>query len=220
MKILLTYLEEDEKLNNCLNSLKKYSPDVQVVTIKADPNKTKISEEVFLNYLKDGNDDDIMIWHPDMLATEGWFEDLMYWYDEFDVIGCKILYPNGIVNHYGGAIAANGIGFHPHQFSINIGLNKPLDTAFVTGPGMLIKAKVLDKIKWDLSFQHYIDVDFCFQAREAGFKVGVVPVTLIHLEGEDGFKKRDPKVQNEMLKTYHDKFVAKWMHRLNYENQS
>lgn len=215
MKIIIVYIKEDEKLERCLKSLKEFSPKIEVILKKADPSKTQICEEVLADYFNSPEfTEDTMIWHPDMMATLGWYEELMKYYDFFDVIGMKILYPNGIVNHYGGAIRADGVGFHPHQFSYNIGLTKPLDTAFVTGPGMVVKRKVWGKVQYDFQFQHYIDVDFCFQARNEGFSVGVVPVEVYHWEGLDGFKNRDPQVQAQMLKDYHDKFVAKWMTKL------
>ena len=210
MKILIVYLEEDEKLKRCLNSL--INCPFEVIKLKADPKKTKVCEEVIQEYLNsDKFNEDVMIWHPDMVAIGGWEVLLSIFYDKFDVLGMKVLYPNGLVNHYGGSINANGVGFHPHQFSLNIGLNEPLSTAFVTGPGMVIKRKVWDKIKtFDFQFQQYIDVDFCFTARKNGFSVGVIPVPVIHTEGEDGFKKREPEVQMKMLKEYHNKFINKW----------
>ena len=210
MKILIVYLEEDEKLKRCLKSLEKCP--FEIVKLKADPKKTKICEEVIQEYLNsDEFTEDVMIWHPDMVAVNGWEFMLNHYYDRFDVIGMKVFYPNGILNHYGGAINSNGVGYHPHQFALNFGLNEPLTCAYVTGPGMVIKKKVWNKVKsFDFDFQHYIDVDFCFQARKNGFTVGVVPVPVIHWEGEDGFKKRDPEVQKEMLKASHEKFVRKW----------
>ncbi len=219
MKILLVYLNEDEKLEKCLNSLKKFSPGIEIVKKKADPTKTKISEEVYQEYFNSEEfTEDTMIWHPDMIATKGWSEELSLYYHYFDVIGMKIIYPNGLVNHYGGAIRFDGVGFHPHQHSLNIGLDRPLSVAYVTGPGMIIKKHVWEKIKsYDFQFQYYIDVDFCFQAREQGFKVGVVPVTIIHSEGEDMLKKRPSEETTRLLRENHDKFVAKWMSVLNYE---
>jgi len=210
MKILIVYLEEDEKLKTCLKSLEKCP--FEIIKLKADPTKTKICEEVIQEYLNsDKFTEDVMIWHPDMIAIRGWEIMLNHYYNRFDVLGMKVFYPNGILNHYGGAINLNGVGYHPHQFSLNIGLNEPLSCAYVTGPGMVIKKKVWDKVKtFDFQFQQYIDVDFCFTARKNGFSVGVIPVPVIHTEGEDGFKKRDPEVQMKMLKDYHDKFVKKW----------
>ena len=213
MKILLVYINKDENLERCLDSLKKYSPQIPVILKQADPKVTKIAEEVYVQYLEE-IDDDVMFWHSDMVATPLWYEKLLEYYDEFDVMGVKLIYPNGLVQHYGGVIRFDGVGFHPHQFSLDIGLTKPLDTAFITGTGMIIKKKVWKAIKWDKSFTSYPDVDFCFQARDNGFSVGVIPVTLIHEEAVE----RDKSNENARLKDGHDRFVAKWMHVLNHKS--
>ncbi|MHA1150980.1 MAG: hypothetical protein ACTSR8_22390 [Promethearchaeota archaeon] len=208
MKIIMSYLQEDEKLKTCLHSLKKYSPNVEIVKLHSDPKKTKSSEHAFDTYFEEhGMDDDYMIWHPDMIATEGWYEKLMEYYDLFDVIGCKLVYPNGLIQHYGGAlypgqtIAGPGaVGGHPHQHSMNIGLNEPLSCPYVTGPSMVVKKKVWEKLKgWDHSYWCYIDADFCIRALKEGFTVGVVPVTLIHSEGEDQLKKRTKEYNAKLL---------------------
>lgn len=216
MKILLVYLEEDEKLRLCLESLQKYSPEISVILIKADKKKTKVSEEEYQKYFNSENfTEDVMIWHPDMIATEGWYEKLLFYYDEFDVLGMKIIYPNGILNHYGGGILADGRGYHPHQNSLNIGLNEPLACAYVTCPGMIVKRYVWEQIKsYDFQFNQYIDADFCFQAREKGFSVGVIPVTVIHMEGMDGFRTRSKMQQAQMLQENYNKFKSKWMQTL------
>ena len=216
MRILLVYIHEDEKLKACLESLKKFSPEIPVDLIKADPKKTNVSEEEYQKYFNSEKFiEDVMIWHPDMIATENWYEKLKKYYDSFDVIGCKILYPDGIVNHYGGAIRKDGVGCHPHQFTLNIGLNEPLSCAYVTGPSMIVKKKVWDKIKsYDFQFTYYIDADFCFQARANGFSVGVIPVELIHSEGEDILKRMPQWKTAQMQKENYDKFTAKWMQNL------
>jgi len=208
MKIIMSYLYEDQKLKDCLNSLKKYSPEIEIIKLHSDPKVTKSSEHAFQKYFEEfGMDDDYMIWHPDMLATEGWLDDLKKYYDKFDIIGCKLLYPNGLVQHYGGVlfpgktIAGSGaIGGHPHQYSFNIGLETPQSCPYVTGPGMVVKKHVYEKLKgWDHSMWCYIDADFCIRARKLGLTVGVVPVTLIHSEGEDQLKKRTKEENAKLL---------------------
>jgi len=213
MKIIMSYLQEDEKLKECLASLKKFSPEIEIIKIKADKTKTKTSEEAFENYFKEhGFDDDYMIWHPDMRATKNWYEKLKQYYHFFDVIGCKLLYPNKLVQHYGGCVFADGRGFHPHQHCLNIGLLTPQETAYVTGPSMIIKKYVWEELKgWDHQFNYYIDADFCVRAQKKGFRVGVVPVELIHSEGEDQLKVRSQIETSRLLKEGHDKFKTKHM---------
>jgi len=199
MKIIMSYLQEDEKLRECLASLKKFSPEIEVIKL----------EHAFDNYFKEnGFDDDYMIWHPDMRATENWYEDLKKYYDEFDIIGCKLLYPDGLVQHYGGALypgqthaGFGAVGGHPHQYAFNIGLNEPLSCAYVTGPSMIIKKHVYEKLKgWDHSFWCYVDADFCIRARKEGF-----------YEGEDQLKKRTKEYNAKLLSEGCVKFTSKNM---------
>jgi len=213
MKIIISYLQEDQKLKECLESLEKYSPELEIIKIHSDKNKTRSSEEAFQNYIDEhGMDDDLMIWHPDMKATEGWYEDLKKYYDKYDLIGCKLLYPNNLIQHYGGHLLWDGRGLHPHQHTLNIGAEDPMACAYVTGPGMVVKKHVYEKLKgWDHNFFAYIDTDFCLRARQAGFTVGVVPVTLYHSEGEDQLKKRTAQENNNILNEGHQFFITKHM---------
>jgi len=216
MKIIMCYLQEDEKLKRCLDSLEKYSPQIEIIKIKADKSKTKTSEEAFENYFKEnGFYDDYMIWHPDMLATKGWYEKLLVYYNDFDLIGCKLIYPNGSIQHFGGSIRQDGVGCHAHQHLLNIGLTKSQETAFVTGPSMIIKKHVWQKLKgWDHTFTYFIDVDFCFRARQEGLTVGVIPVTLIHSEGEDQLKKWSQEKYSNAIKINSQKFISKHIKEL------
>jgi len=213
VKIIISYLQEDEKLKECLASLKKYSPNVEVIKLKSDPKVTKSCEDAIRKYIeKNGMDDDLMEWHPDMRATKGWYEKLMKYYDKYDIIGCKLLYPDGLVQHYGGFFLGDGRGFHPHQYALNFGANDPMETAYVTGPSMVVKKHVYKKLNgWDHTLWAYIDADFCIRARKEGFSVGVVPVELIHYEGEDQLKKRTLEENNKILGEGHKIFVSKHM---------
>lgn len=213
MKIIMSYLHEDKKLEECLASLKEFSPEIEVIKIKSDPKKTKSSEHAFQNWIEEnGIDDDLMIWHPDMKATFGWYEELLKYWDCYDIIGCKLLYPNGLVQHYGGCLFPDGRGFHPHQHALNIGLDKPLGCPYVTGPSMVIKKEVYEKLKgWDHNFWAYIDADFCIRARKLGLTVGVVPVALIHTEGADQLRKRSQNENNQILSEGHLHFITKHM---------
>jgi GT2 family glycosyltransferase len=189
--------------------------EIDLLEVKNPSNKTDPLIE-YNKYFKTMKEDTIL-WHPDMIATIGWWGKLKEYYDDFDVVGLKLIYPNGLIHHFGGAIRPNGVGCHPHQYMLNIGLTKPLDCAFVTGPGTIIKKKVLDKIGgYDEAFikGYYGDADWCFRARKAGFRVGVVPVEIIHEEGAESVKVRHP-LETQRLQTEHLKiFVTKHMGEL------
>jgi GT2 family glycosyltransferase len=208
VKLLLPYVKETENLKLARELLKKFTPpEVEIVEIhdKERNGMTVVFNEYFTG------EDDLIVWHSDMYATEGWYERLMSFYDKFDVIGTKLVYPDGIIQHYGGFIKKGGIGFHPHQGCLNLGLDEPISCPFVTWGGTLIKKEVIKKVgKMDEQFfqSYYGDVDYCLRAIQADFKVGVVPVQIVHQESADNM--RNPNLSKIMAEN-HAIFVAKWL---------
>lgn len=221
MRAVIVYLKEDEKLKLCLESLRTYSPEVEVDLIKVEnpSDKTDALDELNKYLNSDKFVDDIIVWHPDMFATDGWYKKLQKDYDKFDVIGTKLLYPSGIVQHYGGYLNERGDGYHPHQGALNFGMTEPVSCAYVTGPGTVIKKHVVEKIGHPVFdprfFKGYFgDTDFCMKARNEGLTVGVVPVEIIHLEGADSNRIRPQSETRELYLAHQAQFVAKWMHVL------
>jgi len=211
VKILLPYVEEHAQFKKAVYFLKKYTPkEVEIVLIN-DKEKRGMTT-VFNDYFT--GEDDLILWHADMYATEGWYEKLMS-YKNFDITGMKLVYPNGTIQHYGGFLrkAGNlGTGFHPHQYCLDIFLDEPLKVAFVTWGGVLIRKEVIKEIgKVDEAYKqaYYGDVDYCLKAHQKGFKVGVVPVVIIHEESLD--TKKDNTELNRILFQNESNFKAKWM---------
>lgn len=211
MKILLPYVEEHAQFKKAVWSLKKYSPNVELVLIH--DKKREGMSVVFNKYFT--GEEDLILWHADMYAEEGWYEKLMSYLafkPSFDIMGMKLVYPDGSIQHYGGAIKKNGIGFHPHQFCLDFYLDKPMECPFVTWGGVYLKKEVIKAVgKIDEQFyqSYYGDVDYCFRAHEKGFKVGVVPVRITHEESLDTNKNLE-QLKQTMTKNW-SLFQAKWM---------
>ena len=217
VKILLPYVEEHEQFKKAVWSLEKYTPkDVEIILIH-DKEREGVSK-IFNRYFT--GEDDLILWHADMYATEGWYEKLMS-YNNFDITGMKLVYPDGRIQHYGGFLRkiktragemGYGTGFHPHQFCLDIGLDEPIKAAFVTWGGCYIKKEVIKAVgKLDEKYvqTYYGDVDYCFTANQKGFKVGVVPVTIIHEESLD--TKKNQEGLDKTLFHNESYFMAKWM---------
>lgn len=83
------------------------------------------------------------------------------------------------------------------------------DIDFVSGSLICIKKKVIDKIGlWDESyFIYYEDVDYCFRAKRAGFKVGIDRDILYeHFE----FSKKNNEQKEYLLKKNRVKFLLEY----------
>jgi GT2 family glycosyltransferase/glycosyltransferase involved in cell wall biosynthesis/Flp pilus assembly protein TadD len=103
------------------------------------------------------------------------------------VVGCKLLYPDGRVQHAGIALI-DGIPDHPNRFapSDSPAVNSIRELDIVTGACILINRELFIALKgFDEIYRNGVeDVDFCLRVREAGYPVIYQPrAEVIHHEG-------------------------------------
>jgi GT2 family glycosyltransferase len=105
------------------------------------------------------------------------------------IIGAKLLYPNGTIQHAGITIGMGGTAGHPGRYLSYSPHWKWLDytreVSAVTGACLAIRRDVFHEIKgFDPSFPvNYNDVDLCLRARQAGYSVLIeTSAPLRHLE--------------------------------------
>ena len=137
-----------------------------------------------------------MLLNNDVEITDGkWLEnsiDVLESDSKIGIVGCKLLYPNGKIQHAGGIINLTG-GHNRGECEEDIGKYDKIDfLKFVTGAVLLIKSEVVRKIGFlDEGFTplYYEDVDWCVRARLYGYKVAYSPnPTLIHHCGSSAKK--------------------------------
>lgn len=105
------------------------------------------------------------------------------------IAGCKLFFSDGVtLQHAGGWIT------YPRGISGHFGYREPdrgtydtlVDMEYVTGAAMAIRRVMLDEVGLlDINFfpVYYEDVDICYRARDAGWRVVYVPgASLIHME--------------------------------------
>lgn len=213
MKIFIAYTSYDDMFKAAVDSIKETAPNVELVTFydKDKQGVTKTYNEAFKL------DDDIFIFHSDMIAQEGWYEKLMKYVEanpNAGIIGTKLIYPNGILQHVGGIVGPTLSCGNAGTGELDFGqYNQPSLRPFVTFGGVFIRKQVIDKIGLlDEQFNpgYYDDVDYCFRAKEAGFDILYVPVQFIHLESQTARKL----IPNEAVQKNLDYFRAKWMQKI------
>ncbi|MEA3224256.1 MAG: glycosyltransferase, partial [Thermodesulfobacteriota bacterium] len=128
----------------------------------------------------------------DTLPQKGWLEELIKVADgneDIAIVGSKLLFPDGTIQHAGVVIAESRLGYHiyrgrPGDFPP---ANKPRDFQVVTAACMLIEKDIFfDVGSFDESYVNGCeDIDLCFKARELGKRVFYCPRSVLtHFEGK------------------------------------
>lgn len=131
---------------------------------------------------------DMEITHPD------WLDELIIWAErpEVGVVGARLMYPNGRIQHAGVVIGLVGsaghvfIGEHPDIFTPH---GSPLwyrNMLAVTGACMAMRREVYDEMGgFDEAYQlTFSDITFCLKAIEHDYQVVYNPFAcLVHHEG-------------------------------------
>ena len=134
----------------------------------------------------------LLFLNDDVQATQKEWADLLaeeLSRDEVGIAGAVLWYPDGSIQH-AGVVAGIGDGVgHAGRYSrgskIWPWLLATRDVSAVTGACLAIRKQVFEQLGgFDTVFpNNYNDVDLCFRARSAGYRVICVPVPgLIHAE--------------------------------------
>lgn len=158
----------------------------------------------------------VVLLNNDTRPTAGWLERLTGYADahpEAGLVGCKLLWPTGAVQHAGVVIDANRdvrhiyLGFpgdHP-------AVNRARRFQVVTAACVLVRREVFESLGgFDLEFTNgYEDVDFCLRAGERGHEVHYCPDSVVyHLESASRGYETEADLANREL--YH----RRWDERL------
>ncbi len=161
---------------------------------------------------------DVILLNSDIVAHPGWLEALQYGAYEFGVdtgiVGPKLLYPDGRIQHAGAHRNTESPEFFDHYYRFqdaNYGpANIPQYCMAVTGACLYVKREFLNYIgELDEKFQFAgEDADWCLRGWQAGYRTLYFPAaTLTHVESATRAKNKTMTEKERASTKY---FVEKW----------
>ncbi len=183
-----TFVFDNGSTDHSKDIIQKEYPEVTLFGVAKNIGLTKAANQAFSLAMREFPCDYIAFLNDDItIIASDWLSSLVSVAGKnpsAGILGCKLLYPNGTIQH-------GGISFWPDRHrgrggsASSLGDIEELDA--VTMAACLIRTEVLGKIGgFDEIFSPYYceDVDLCFRARKSGFKIIYAGnVSLYHLEG-------------------------------------
>ena len=163
---------------------------------------------------------------------DDWLDDMMGHAVRPDVgiVGAKLLYPDGKIQHAGVILGMRGPAEHPF-----IG-RPPEDRGYfgraqltqnlsaVTGACLLIRKSVYEQLGGldEQAFKvSYNDIDLCLKVREAGLRIVFTPYALLMHEGsasqKGGTESKPDEAKLKRFAAEKDAMVAKWLPQLAFD---
>jgi N-acetylglucosaminyl-diphospho-decaprenol L-rhamnosyltransferase len=153
-----------------------------------------------------------LLLNADTIVRPGAFKALVDFMDahpRVGIAGSAQEYPDGTPHHsafrfhtplgeFEGSLKLGGVSRLLKRWVVALPVtNRPCEVDWVSGATMLIRREVFRDIGVldEGYYTHFEDVDFCFNARKAGWRVWFVPTSLImHLAGQStGLTVKNPK---------------------------
>lgn len=208
-----------EKLEGTLSNGNR----IRVVTWEGDFNYAAINN-FGVSY---ANGEYLLLLNNDIeILTEDWMEEMLGHCQREDVaaVGCKLLYPDGTIQHAGVGIGLGGIAnsmfvgmdskFHGYMHRANL----QMDYSAVTAACMMVKRAIYDKVGGfteELAVA-YNDVDLCLKMGQLGYHIVYTPYACAyHYESKTRGKEDSPEKQAR-LKRESDYMLQKWSEIFEY----
>jgi len=137
-------------------------------------------------------DCDFLVLNNDMLILPNCIDELVktaYSREDIGIVGAKLLFPDGLIQHGGAFLNVFGWGQHigaGQRDDLYLDINEPKEMEYCTGACLYIKQEVVKKVGlFDERFEkgYFEEVDYSYRARQRGYKTFYCPAAkLIHYE--------------------------------------
>lgn len=193
---------DNGSVDGSVEMLEKEFPKVKLIRNKRNLGFSKANNQGIAYALNQGAKN-ILLLNSDIEITEkNWLTTMLSIFEhdnKIGIVGCKLLYPNGRIQHAGGKIKVSG-AYNIGDRELDVGQYDQIQFVdYVTGATFLIKSEVLGKIGLlDEGFSplYYEDTDLCVRARLYGYKVAYTPKpTLIHEAGSSSSPLKQEKIR-------------------------
>lgn len=209
--IIIVNWNRRKLLKECLHSIKLYTryPNFGVVVVdngstdgslefvrRNYPWMDIIQNRVNMGFAKANNQgiklalergaDYVFLLNNDTKVIDGdWLTKLIEVFEadpSIGIMGGKLVYPNGTIQHAGGIITVEGISCYGLGEPDDGTYDQMKDVDYITGAAFMIKREVVDKIGlFDEEFSpvYCEETDYCVRARMAGYRMVYNPATTI-----------------------------------------
>jgi GT2 family glycosyltransferase len=211
-------LADDKSTDNSTKYVKKNFPEVDVVTNNNNGGFSKNNNNAIVYAIKRYNPKYILLLNNDIIINQrDWLTrliDTIAADKKAGIEGCRLVYPNGRIQHAGLSIGDTVPLLPPYNKLSGVVDSEIYDkvsyTSGVTGAAMLISKDVISSIGLldENFYMGHEDVDYCLRATNAGFKIiynGMVKLT--HLEGFTSTHSADPSTRLKMFYYFVRNFV-------------
>ena len=217
-KDYIVILADDKSTDNSIEYVKKNFAEVDIVVNKFNGGFSKNNNNAIRYAIKKYNPEYILLLNNDIIIDQkGWLLKLIKTLaanKKAGLEGCKLVYPNGRIQHAGLSISDNVPLLPPYNKLAGVMDNKRYNRvgyiSGVTGAAILISKDVIDSIGLldENFYMGHEDIDYCLRAIKAGFKIiynGKVKLT--HLEGFTSTNSPSPNVRLRMFYYFIKNFV-------------
>jgi GT2 family glycosyltransferase len=176
--------------DNSLQMLQKEFPTAKIIKNEINLGFSKANNQGIKYAMQQGAKYFLLLNNDIEVTSKGWLNSMLSVLESegaIGMVGCKLLYPDGRIQHAGGKIDVSGAR-HRGDGEKDTGQYDKLEFVdYVTGAALLTKIEVVRRVGLlDEGFSplYCEDTDWCMRARFCSYKIAYTPKpTLIHKQG-------------------------------------